>query len=271
MKRILTAIIGGAITFSVVYGLAASLNLTTDSLGSGTTTVASCQASGPERNVHVDLFGRGARIHGRHRHDHRPCRDLLQQGVQGHPVGRVLCVARGGDGHNAGVGNEHHGHVLPGRLGGGDHRRQRGHQRLARRGIRAAASARILAVTAPCAARLGALAALTIASAVVGAADIARSVHRARSARRRSPRWRCTTAGLSVVQTSPARALSSVSVGVMPAACGGATLRVGGPQRRHLEPGQRDHPGGGGTVTVTLAVAVAVTLAEQTDVVVSGP
>ena len=45
MKRILTAIIGGAITFSVVYGLAASLNLTTDSLGSGTTTVASCQAT----------------------------------------------------------------------------------------------------------------------------------------------------------------------------------------------------------------------------------
>ena len=45
MKRIGTAIIGGLITFSIVYGLAASLNLTTDSLGAATTTVASCQAT----------------------------------------------------------------------------------------------------------------------------------------------------------------------------------------------------------------------------------
>jgi hypothetical protein len=45
MKRIITAIIAGVMTFSVVYGLAASLNLTTDSLGSATTTVASCQAA----------------------------------------------------------------------------------------------------------------------------------------------------------------------------------------------------------------------------------
>ena len=45
MKRIGTAIIGGLITFSIVYGLAASLNLTTDSLGAATTTVASCQAA----------------------------------------------------------------------------------------------------------------------------------------------------------------------------------------------------------------------------------
>src|SRR4051794_26826050 len=45
MKRILSAIIAGAITFSVVYGLAASLNLTTDSLGAATTTVAACQSA----------------------------------------------------------------------------------------------------------------------------------------------------------------------------------------------------------------------------------
>lgn len=45
MKRVLTALIGGAITFSVVFGLAASLNLTTDSLGASTTTVAACQAT----------------------------------------------------------------------------------------------------------------------------------------------------------------------------------------------------------------------------------
>ena len=45
MKRVGTAIIGGLLTFSIVYGLAASLNLTTDSLGAATTTVASCQAA----------------------------------------------------------------------------------------------------------------------------------------------------------------------------------------------------------------------------------
>lgn len=44
MKRILAAILAGLFTFAGVYGLAASLNLTTDSLGSGTATVAACQA-----------------------------------------------------------------------------------------------------------------------------------------------------------------------------------------------------------------------------------
>ena len=45
MKRILTTLVAGAMTFSVVYGLAASLNLTTDSLGAATTTVAACQTT----------------------------------------------------------------------------------------------------------------------------------------------------------------------------------------------------------------------------------
>ncbi len=45
MKRIITAVLGGLLAFSVVYGLAASLNLTSDSLGAGTATVASCQAA----------------------------------------------------------------------------------------------------------------------------------------------------------------------------------------------------------------------------------
>jgi hypothetical protein len=45
MKRILAAILAGLFTFAGVYGLAASLNLTTDSLGSGTATVAACQAA----------------------------------------------------------------------------------------------------------------------------------------------------------------------------------------------------------------------------------
>lgn len=44
MKRALAAIIAGLLTFGGVYGLAASLNLTSDSLGAATTAVAACQA-----------------------------------------------------------------------------------------------------------------------------------------------------------------------------------------------------------------------------------
>jgi len=45
MKRIIGAVVVGVIAFSGVYALAASLSVTSDSLGAGTTTVASCQAS----------------------------------------------------------------------------------------------------------------------------------------------------------------------------------------------------------------------------------
>ena len=44
MNRVLAAILVGLLTFGGVYGLAASLNLTTDSLGAAQTTVAACQA-----------------------------------------------------------------------------------------------------------------------------------------------------------------------------------------------------------------------------------
>jgi hypothetical protein len=45
MKRILVAIVLSLLTFATAYGLAASLNLTTDSLGAAQTTVAACQAA----------------------------------------------------------------------------------------------------------------------------------------------------------------------------------------------------------------------------------
>lgn len=45
MKRIAAALAGGVLTFAVVYGMAASLNVTSDSLGAGTSTVAACQAA----------------------------------------------------------------------------------------------------------------------------------------------------------------------------------------------------------------------------------
>jgi hypothetical protein len=45
MKRRIAALAAALMTFGVSYGLAASLNLTTDSLGAATTTVAACQAA----------------------------------------------------------------------------------------------------------------------------------------------------------------------------------------------------------------------------------
>jgi hypothetical protein len=45
MKRLLLAGAAGLLTFSAVFGLAASLNLTSDSLGAGTATVAACQSA----------------------------------------------------------------------------------------------------------------------------------------------------------------------------------------------------------------------------------
>jgi len=45
MKRVVAAALAGLMTFGLVLGLAASLNLTSDSLGSQTTVVAACQAT----------------------------------------------------------------------------------------------------------------------------------------------------------------------------------------------------------------------------------
>jgi len=44
VKRALIIAVAGVLTFGAVYGFAASLNLTTDSLGAANTTVAACQA-----------------------------------------------------------------------------------------------------------------------------------------------------------------------------------------------------------------------------------
>jgi len=44
MKRLLIVLAAGLLTFSTVYGFAASLNLNTDSLGAANTSVAACQA-----------------------------------------------------------------------------------------------------------------------------------------------------------------------------------------------------------------------------------
>ena len=104
---------------------------------------------------------------------------------------------------------------------------------------------------------VGAAASLSLASGSLGAATAA------------TPR--CTTAGLSVFQTLTAGNVSSVTVGVLPAACGGATLQVTVNNGVANSSGSAAVPGGGGSVTVTIAIPPAVTAAEQTDLVLVGP
>ena len=45
MKRALTALLVGGVVFATVYGFAASLTVTSDSLGAGTTSVTACQST----------------------------------------------------------------------------------------------------------------------------------------------------------------------------------------------------------------------------------
>lgn len=104
---------------------------------------------------------------------------------------------------------------------------------------------------------IGNAASLSFASGSVGAATTA------------TPR--CTTAGLTVFQNLAAGTVTSVTVGVLPAACGGATLQVTVNTGVANSSGSAAVPGGGGSVTVTLAVPPAVTAAEQTDLVLVGP
>jgi hypothetical protein len=118
--------------------------------------------------------------------------------------------------------------------------------------------------------RLGGLLSLTLGFATIGAAaSVALASDSLGAAQVAS--GRCATGALSVIQTLTGTAVSSVSVGVLPAACGGATLRVAVHNGLTSSQGSATIPGGGGTVSVTLAIAVPVTVAEQTDVVVSGP
>ena len=82
---------------------------------------------------------------------------------------------------------------------------------------------------------------------------------------------RCTAAGLTVLQTLTASTVASVTVGAIPAACGGATLLVTVNNGVANSGGSAVVPGGGGSVTVTIAVPPAVTASEQTDLVLVGP
>ena len=117
---------------------------------------------------------------------------------------------------------------------------------------------------------LGGIASLTLAATIIGAASSLSLASDTIGASSVST-GRCTATGLSVIQNLTVISVSSVSVGVLPAACAGGVLRVAVHNGTTSSEGSATIPGGGGTVTVTLAVAVPVTLAAQTDLVVSGP
>jgi hypothetical protein len=106
-------------------------------------------------------------------------------------------------------------------------------------------------------ASVGAASSLAFSSNTLGAAKVA------------TPR--CTAAGLTVFQNLAAGTVVSVTVGALPAACGGATLQLTVNNGTVNATGSAAVPAGGGSVTVTLGSAPAVSTAEQTDLVVIGP
>lgn len=63
----------------------------------------------------------------------------------------------------------------------------------------------------------------------------------------------------------------SVTIGGLPAGCGGATAQATVNNGSANASGSATVPGGGGSVTITLGSAPSVTTTVQTDIVVTGP
>jgi hypothetical protein len=104
---------------------------------------------------------------------------------------------------------------------------------------------------------IGAATSLTLTTASVGAASAA------------TPR--CTTAGLTVIQNLSGTTVVSVTVGNLPAACGGAVLQATVNNGTTVGSGSATVAAGGGSLTISLGVAPAVTVSELTDLIVTGP
>ena len=118
--------------------------------------------------------------------------------------------------------------------------------------------------------RLAALVLLGATGAVAGAAASTNlSSDGLGAARAATPR--CTAAGLTVFQNLSAGTVISVTVGGLPAACGGQTLQATVNNGLTSGSGSVAVPAGGGSATVVLGSAPAVTAVEQTDIVVIGP
>jgi hypothetical protein len=82
---------------------------------------------------------------------------------------------------------------------------------------------------------------------------------------------RCTNAGLTVFRNLSGSNVASVTVGAIPAACGGATLLVTVTVGAATGSGSASVPAGGGSVTVAIAGTPAAATAERTDLVLIGP
>jgi hypothetical protein len=114
------------------------------------------------------------------------------------------------------------------------------------------------------------LALLGIAGSVLGAAaSLSLSTDMLGAATTATPR--CTAAALTVFQNLSAGTVVSVTVGGLPAACGGGTVQATVNNGVTNASGSITVPAGGGSVTVTLGSAPLVTASEQTDLVVIGP
>jgi hypothetical protein len=104
---------------------------------------------------------------------------------------------------------------------------------------------------------IGAAASLGLSSTTLGAATTS------------APR--CTAAALSVIQNLSAGTVVSVTVGNLPAGCGGATLQVTVNNGIANGSGSATVAAGGGSLTVTLGSAPAVRVADEIDIVLVGP
>jgi hypothetical protein len=118
--------------------------------------------------------------------------------------------------------------------------------------------------------RLAALATVLAGGLVVGlAASIVLSSGSLGAARTATPR--CTNAGVSVSQNLSSGTVISVTVAGLPAACAGATLQVTVNNGTANSSGSATVAAGGGSVTATLATAPALKLADEIDLVLTGP
>jgi hypothetical protein len=118
--------------------------------------------------------------------------------------------------------------------------------------------------------RFAALGAVVAGGLVVGlAASIVLSSASVGAARTATPR--CTNASLSVLQNLSSGTVVSVTVGGLPAACAGATLQVTVNNGTTNASGSATVPAGGGSATATLGAAPALKVADEVDLVLTGP
>ncbi len=275
MKRLALVLAIGALTFGTVYGFAASLNLTTDSLGGAQTSVAACQSGALTATYSVSYSAAepGYRV-GTVTVTGLALR-LLQQGLQDHAVGHQRRVARRGDRHDAVERDELQCDLQPSCRRCERDRHRRRHKRVTKQGQgrrrRWSSPARDLRPGPMNALRsLAGVALLSLAGTVIGmAASLAFAAGSLGAADVSIPR--CTNAGLTVLGNLSGADIASVTIGAIPASCAGATIQATVNNGSTNSSGSGTVPGGGGSVTVTLATAVAATAAVQTDIVLTGP